>query len=190
MSTYLIQDDRVFSCGASAEYDEAHREWLCENGSRLSAMPGAYILYEYNDLPADLKDVANAYSMQEVTAAAQAKAAAVQAEKVRARDAGFLVDGVLFDSDQSARISYAELALRLASDPTFVTPWKASAGAWVTMDATKYAQVAATGGAHIQAVFAWQAARDAEIATILAGTGTSDEKLTAIAAVSSTYEAE
>lgn len=122
-----------------------------------------------------------------VLTAAQAKADAIQAEKVRARDAGFLVDGVLFDSDQSARISYAELALRLASDPTFVTPWKASAGAWVTMDAAKYAQVAATGGAHIQAVFAWQAARDQELAAILGGSGTADEKLAAIAAVSSAF---
>lgn len=103
-----------------------------------------------------------------LTAEANKKAGAIQAEKVRARDAGFLVDGVLFDSDQSARISYAELAPRLSSDPTFTTPWKASAGVWVTMDAALFARVQAAGTAHIRAAFAWQEARDAEVAAILA----------------------
>ena len=144
--------------------------------------------WTFVDLTAEELAAAEAAKLASVQVAAQAKADAIQAEKVRARDSGFLVDGVLFDSDQSARISYAELALRLSAEPTFTTPWKASAGAWVTMDAVKYQEVAATGGAHIQAVFAWQAARDQELAVILAGTGTPDEKLAAIAAVSATFE--
>ena len=88
---------------------------------------------------------------------------AVQAEKVRVRDGGFMVAGVLFDSDISARTSYTELGLRLTQNPSFTTQWKASSGQWVTMDAALYAQVMTAGEAHIAAVFAWQAAKEGEI---------------------------
>ena len=91
------------------------------------------------------------------------KLQAVQAEKVRARDGGFLVADTLFDSDISARTSYTELGLRLAQNPSFTTQWKASPGQWVTMDAALYAQVMTAGEAHIAAVFAWQAAKEVEI---------------------------
>lgn len=91
------------------------------------------------------------------------KLADVQAEKVRARDAGFFVADTLFDSDISARTSYTELGLRLSQNPSFTTQWKASAGQWVTMDAALYAQVMTAGEAHITAVFAWQAAKEVEI---------------------------
>ena len=88
----------------------------------------------------------------------------VQAEKVRARDSGFLVADTLFDSDISARTSYTELGLRLSQNPSFTTQWKASPGQWVLMDAALYAQVVIAGEAHITAVFAWQAAKEMEIA--------------------------
>ena len=88
----------------------------------------------------------------------------VQAEKVRARDAGFMVADTLFDSDISARTSYTELGLRLSQNPAFTTQWKASAGQWVVMDAALYSQVVIAGEAHITAVFAWQAAKEMEIA--------------------------
>ena len=91
------------------------------------------------------------------------KLQAVQAEKVRARDAGFMVADMLFDSDISARTSYTELGLRLSQNPSFTTQWKASPGQWVTMDAALYAQVMTAGEAHIAAVFAWQAAKEVEI---------------------------
>ena len=93
-----------------------------------------------------------------------AKLQAVQAEKVRARDAGFLVADTLFDSDISARTSYTELGLRLSQNPSFTTQWKASSGQWVVMDAALYAQVVIAGEAHITAVFAWQAEKEQEIA--------------------------
>jgi hypothetical protein len=121
-----------------------------------------------------------------------AKAAEVQAEKCRARDAGFWVDGVRFDSDQSARTAYLELADMLTAVPAYSTPWKASPGAWVTMDAVLYAKVRAAGAAHVSACFAWQSVRDAELAAVSAavadGRMTAHEARTAIAAVSTTYE--
>jgi|GEM_PF-1374963 len=116
------------------------------------------------------------------------KMAAIQAEKCRVRDAGFMAGGVLWDSDQSARTSYLELAMRLQFSPALQVPWKASAGVWVDMNANLYAQVDAAGTAHIQAVFSWQASRDAEVAEILAGEGTDTEKAEAIQAMRVGYE--
>ena len=91
------------------------------------------------------------------------KLQAVQTEKVRARDSGFMVADTLFDSDISARTSYTELGLRLSQNPSFTAQWKASAGQWATMDAALYEQVVIAGEAHITSVFAWQAAKEVEI---------------------------
>ena len=95
---------------------------------------------------------------------AEKKLAAIQAGKVAARDRGVEVNGVLFDSDLAARMAYNELAIHFQQNPDFSTGWKASAGQWVTMDAALFAQVMAAGEAHIQACFAWQAAREMEVA--------------------------
>ena len=93
-----------------------------------------------------------------------AKLAAIQAEKTKARDGGFMVNGTLFDSDEAARVAYLELAMKLQADPEFSTAWKASDGAWVTMNAELFSQVYAAGANHIAACFAWQGAREAEVA--------------------------
>jgi len=123
--------------------------------------------------------------------AISAKKSAIQNEKCRVRDAGFEVDGVLYDSDQAARIAYLELADSLVADASYATPWKASAGVWVTMTASLFAKVKAAGEVHVAAAFAWQAARDAEVTTIqaavTAGTMTEADALTAVAAVSAVY---
>lgn len=120
-----------------------------------------------------------------------AKLAAIQFEKCRVRDGGFLVDGVLFDSDPAARTSYLELAMRFQVDPAFSTRWKASAGVWVEMNATLFARVQAAGTAHMQAAFAWQATRDAEVAAILAqaaaGTMNQAEAVAALRGVSDRF---
>jgi len=122
---------------------------------------------------------------------AAGKRASIQAEKCRVRDNGFVV-GVLWDSDQSARTSYLELALRFQVEPGFSTRWKASAGVWVEMNAALFAQVQAAGTVHMQAAFTWQEARDAEVSAILAavaaGTMTDAEARTAVEAVSTQFE--
>lgn len=129
-------------------------------------------------------DVAQSWIM-DVEALAATKLALIQAAKVAARDAGFEVAGVLYDSDLSARVAYRELSDELADDETYTTSWKASEGVWVTMDAALYAQVYATGKAHVAAVFAWQAAREAEV---YAAVDANDAE--ALAAVSTTYAPE
>ena len=125
--------------------------------------------------------------------AVAAKTAAIQAEKCRARDGGFDVGGTHFDSDAAARISYGELADLLRDDPAYTTPWRASEGVWVAMDAALYAQVKAAGTAHVKACFAWQGAKDAELAAIKSavatGTMTDAVAQAAVAAVSTIYTA-
>jgi hypothetical protein len=120
-----------------------------------------------------------------------AKASAIQTEKCRIRDKGFEVEGVHFDSDQAARMSYLEFAMEIAANPTYSKDWKASEGVWVTMDATLFAKVKAVGEAVFTVAFNWQKARDAELAAIksdvAAGTMTEDQARTAIAAVSTQY---
>ncbi|MBU1002803.1 MAG: hypothetical protein KKE73_09795 [Proteobacteria bacterium] len=109
-------------------------------------------------------DVAEAWVF-DLVAAKAAKLQLIQAEKNRVRDGGFEVDGTLFDSDISARVSYSEFKGKLTTHPGFVVQkWKASSGVWVVMDATLYAQVEAVGEAHQLTVFTWQAERDAEVA--------------------------
>ena len=121
-----------------------------------------------------------------------AKTAAIQVAKCAARDAGFKVDGVLFDSDQAARLAYMEFALALTQDASNTqTSWKASEGVWVTMNAALFVKVKAAGETALAAAFAWQKARDAEVVAIksavAAGTMTEADARTALAAVSTTY---
>ena len=131
---------------------------LVEGVSAPDLFVGNALAYDNGWTVVDAEAVTN--KMNELKAS---KLQAVQAEKVRVRDGGFLVAGVLFDSDISARTSYQELALRLSQNPAFETQWKASQGQWVTMDAALYAQVMTAGEAHMAAVFAWQAAKEVEI---------------------------
>jgi len=108
-----------------------------------------------------------------------AKLAAIHVEKNRARDGGFVVGGVLYDSDLPARTSYAELAIAMQTDPTLTTRWKASDGVWVDMTSALFGQVYAAGRAHIEACFAWQEAREREVAVATT--------VAAVEAISATY---
>lgn len=108
-------------------------------------------------------------SLEDILAA---KMEAINEGKNQALDAGFLFTAregeeardVLFDSDAKARLAYLELALKLGQDQAYSTPWKASRGQWVTMDAALFAALQPAYEAHIQACFAWQAAREQELA--------------------------
>ena len=82
------------------------------------------------------------------------------------RDSGFIVGTTKFDSDQSARIAYAELATRFMQDPTFTTRWKASDGVWVDMTKELFDAVYTAGAEHIASAFAWQAGKEAELASL------------------------
>lgn len=88
---------------------------------------------------------------------------AIQAKKIDKRDGGFTVDGVLFDSDTNANMAYLNFNAKLATDPQFSTPWKASDNTWVTMDAALFAKVSAAFEANNQGAFLWQAQMSAAL---------------------------
>lgn len=97
------------------------------------------------------------------------KAIAIQAEKTRVKNNGFTVPvgeaQVLFDSDPSAQIAYLNFRMNTMADPAYVKEqWKASLGHYVRMDAALFGTVMAAEKAHTATCFAWQAARDAELA--------------------------
>lgn len=94
------------------------------------------------------------YVAQEVEEYNEAKDA-LDIKKRERRDGGFLVEGMMFDSDNNARIAYQELAMTLSADPTFSTEWKASNGDWVTMDVAMFQKVVAAGSKHIADTFSW-----------------------------------
>lgn len=83
------------------------------------------------------------------------KEAALAVEKRRVKDGGFMVDGVLFDSDAAARTAYLEFNAFLAIDPTYSEEWKASGDTWVTLDATLFAKIVEASKQHTSSVFAW-----------------------------------
>jgi hypothetical protein len=157
----------------------------------LGAVPEGCTTLVPPDYPA--WDATTARWKSDLAAIITAKYEAIQTEKCRTRDAGFEVDGVHFDSDQAARMSYMEFAMEIAANPTYSKDWKASEGVWVTMDATLFAKVKAVGEAYMTAAFNWQKARDAELAAIkvavAAGTMTEEAAKAAVAAVSATYTA-
>lgn len=97
-----------------------------------------------------------------------AKLESINNAKNAALDGGFLHDGVLFDSDSKARLAYLEFAFKLGQTPEYSTAWKASTGQWVTMNAELFTALQSSYEAHIQACFAWQAAREQELAAALA----------------------
>lgn len=99
----------------------------------------------------------------DIDALVAAKLTAINNGKNAALDGGFVHDDKLFDSDSNARLAYLELSLKLSQDPTYSTPWKASTGVWVTMDAALFAALQPAYEAHIQACFAWQRQKEATI---------------------------
>jgi len=109
-----------------------------------------------------------ALAVPDIAEIAQAKLAAINNGKNVALDGGFTHNSVLFDSDSKARLAYLEFAHKLSTSPLYSTPWKASTGQWVTMDATLFSALQPAYEQHIQACFAWQAAREMEVAAAVA----------------------
>ncbi len=91
----------------------------------------------------------------------------INEEKKYRRDSGFLVGGMLWDSDYEARLAYAEAKYKFAADSGYVVPnWKVSAGVWVTMNKPLFDKVYEAGEAHIAAAFDWQRRKEDELAAM------------------------
>jgi hypothetical protein len=104
-----------------------------------------YMQMEYEDTAANRRTISST----------QAELDYLNLLKKERLEAGFEVDGVLFDSDTTAELRYVQLSTKFQSDPTYSVDWKASEGTWVTMNATLFASVLAAFEAHIAATYAW-----------------------------------
>lgn len=89
---------------------------------------------------------------------------AIEAEKKQIKDGGFILDDILFDSDNAAQIAYLQVQVKLSLNPSYTTQWKASSGVWVTMDVTLFAKIMTAIEEHSAKCFAWQEAKENEIA--------------------------
>ncbi|MGL1931766.1 MAG: DUF4376 domain-containing protein [Desulfotalea sp.] len=88
----------------------------------------------------------------------------IQTEKSEVKNGGFDVDGMLFDSDNSAQIALTQFMVKLTVDPNYtVKKWKASAGQWAIMTAALFSQVSQAWEDHCTACFDWQEAKEEEI---------------------------
>ena len=99
---------------------------------------------------------------------AQAKAdkkVELQTEKVRRRDAGIVIDGILWDTDANAQIMYTQFAtVGLGSDPAMVVVnWKASPGVFTAMSAAVIYSIIPRWIAHSSSITSTQKAKEIEI---------------------------
>ncbi len=99
---------------------------------------------------------------------AQAKAdkkVDLQAEKVRRRDAGIVIDGILWDTDANAQIMYTQFAtVGLGSDPAMVVAnWKASPGVFTEMSAAVIYSIIPRWIAHSSSITSTQKTKEIEI---------------------------
>ena len=89
------------------------------------------------------------------------KLAEVQAEKVKVRDGGMLVDGVLWDTDSQAQAAYQRFFIGLSSNPSLsVSNWRASKDIVKTMDAVMFQKIMVAWQAHEAGCFLWQDQKD------------------------------
>jgi hypothetical protein len=156
MLYYKYDENKLFTSTGIVKYSPKTGDALLPINSTLVPVPDSNGPWVWNDITQE-------WSLLDLDVVKNNKLHLVQIEKNKARDAGFLVNGVLFDSDSDARVAYLELATKLQADPEFTTNWKASDGVWVTMNASLFADVYSAGAAHIANCFIWQANKENEI---------------------------
>ena len=105
-----------------------------------------------------------------------AKIAAIRATRHAVEFGGIMHDGVMYDSDSTARAKYSETARVFALMPELeVEGWKASddpatgLGVYVTMTSALLNALTLAGAQHDGACFAWERARQAEVAAAQTG---------------------
>lgn len=95
---------------------------------------------------------------------AKRKLDAIQKEKCRVRDSGVAVDGIIFDTDNAARIAYLEFLGMSQMNPGYTEPnWKASENIFVSMTQELFFKVVLARQANERNAFEWQKARVIEV---------------------------
>ena len=118
-----------------------------------------------------------------------AKLAAIRAARHAVEYGGMIHDGVMYDSDATARAKYGETRDIFALMPDLeIEGWKASdgqdgLGVYVTMTKALLDALTLAGSQHDGTCFAWERARQAEVAAALALEDEAEARV-ALAAVS------
>ncbi len=133
------------------------RLYKLEEEEELTVFPK--VLYQLDALPFTLSGTERAsliehYDQGSVKGTAELLAD-LDTEKRKRLEAGFTVDGVLYDSDSKAEIRYIQLAIKFQAEPTFTKRWKAANNVWVDLDSALFAQVQAAFETHISDVYDW-----------------------------------
>lgn len=96
--------------------------------------------------------------------AKKTKESAIRQEKIVAKSKGIVVDGILFDTDDAARLSYIEFMLKQMINPSYtVSEWKASEGVWVTMDAILFGKLMTAWEARLTSLFSFVKTKENEL---------------------------
>lgn len=121
-----------------------------------------------------------------------AKIAAIRAARHAVEFGGIMHDGVMYDSDATARAKYGETRDVFALMPDMVVEgWKASdgpdgLGVYVTMTKALLDSLTLAGAAHDKACFDWERDRQAEVAAAMALENEAEARA-ALAAVSEVF---
>ena len=109
---------------------------------------------------ADLEEI----DTTDINVIANKKLLDIQKEKCRIRDSGVFVEGVLFDTDESARIAYLEYLGLFQMNPNHVeSNWKASENTFVVFTPDLFFKVIAARQINERNAFEWQKSRVQEI---------------------------
>lgn len=96
------------------------------------------------------------------------KLAELSTKKNTAKSSGFLVDGVLWDSDEAAWIVYNSLTIAFYTNPSYtVENFKVSEGNWITMTSDIFSKAYAKGNEELQAIFTKYKEKTAAVANAL-----------------------
>lgn len=139
-----------------AGYTPRQIEWYQGQPDRYKLVGGQYV--EMADYPA-----------KRLAAAIRVKLVELQAAKVRRRDAGLTIDGILWDTDANAQVMYTQFAVELLSNPSVVVDdWKASSGVFAPMDAATFQRIRAAWADHCTSITSAQRRKEAEIQALSA----------------------
>ena len=137
-------------------YTQRELQWYQNQPDRYELVGGQYV--EMADYPA-----------KRLAAAIRVKLVELQAAKVRRRDAGLTIDGILWDTDANAQVMYTQFAVELLSNPSVVVDdWKASSGVFAPMDAATFQRIRAAWADHCTSITSAQRRKEAEITALSA----------------------
>ena len=147
------------------------------------------VLGEFGEVAAYVAPVVPVVSLEDAKAA---KLARIRAARHAVEFGGIMHDGVMYDSDATARAKYGETRDVFALMPDIVVEgWKASdgpdgLGVYVTMTKALLDALTLAGAVHDKACFDWERDRQAEIAAAMALENEAEVRA-ALAAVSEVF---